>query len=480
MIDQLVTTGWHIRIIKIAAVIIGAFICYRSLKFFIYRNDKSRADRDVDRKTLTYKRIMINLARTAITLIALMLTLKLAGFNIQSLVTGLGLPSVVVGLAVQDVLKDLIRGINILGDSYFHIGDVVRFKDQEGEIISMNLLSTKIRSLHTYNILTVANRHFEEAEVVSSFYLEKVPMPYDLKVYQAEMIIRDIVRRIRKNEYVDSCRYVGVTELGESCIYYYLEIRSDPIYRRQVSRDTLRSILLGLEEKGVSVPYPQMDVHAIDGAERKAQIDKIVSSRDFKEFEEKNKGASSDSLFRTEKYRAMFTGDNTGEILDGVEHFSWRMGCTAKEKLQLRLLAEELLELVKNTTEKSILEMTYTEKGRVCRVRIRMDSEMDAELRRKIASLAELGSIPPDPQGIMDRLTALAARLLSSGSPESGRVWSMREFINSVNDEEFPGSLEEREKALAELETSIIAKLADEVVVKYNHDEVVLEAEKRL
>lgn len=436
----------------------------------------------MDHRTRTFNRLIISLLRAAIIVIAQLLILKAAGFNVRSLVAGLGLASVVIGLAVQDVLKDVIRGVSIIGDSYFHIGDIVRYKDMEGEVISMGLLSTKIRSIYTQNVLTVSNRHFEEAEIVSSFYKEKIPMPYDLKVFQAEKIVRDIVRRIRKNEHVDSARYLGITDLGDSCIYYYIEVRSDPLYRRQVRRDTLRSILLGMEEAGVRVPYPQMDIHNIDAARRQEEIEKVVNTREFREFEAKNREASSDSLFRTEKYQALFTGENAMEVLDGVEHFSWRMGCTQRENLQLRLLAEELLELVKNTTSKSKLEMTYTEKGRVCKIRTRIDSDLDGELREKINTLAEKGkdSGAGANGGIIGRLTSIAAKLLSSDNQVEGRVWSMKEYINSVSDKDFPGPIEEREKALQEIETSIIANLADELTVKINPDEVVIEAEKRL
>lgn len=482
VLEELIKARWHIRILKIAGVVFVAFLCYRVLKFFLYRNEKIRGERDVDHRALTFNRLIISFLRAAIMLISLLLILRVAGFNIQSLVAGLGLASVVVGLAVQDVLKDLIRGISILGDSFFHIGDIVHYKDIDGEVVSMGLLSTKIRDMATQNIFTVSNRNFEEAEIVSSYYYEKIPMPYDLKVYQAEKVVRDIVKRIRKNEHVDGCRYVGVTDLADSYINYFLEIRSDPLYRRQVRRDTLRSILLGMEEKGIGVPYPQMDIHNIDSAERKQEIDSIVGTSEFREFEAKNKEASSDSLFRTEKYQATFTGENTEDVLDGVEYFSWRMGCTQKEKLQLRLLAEELLELVKKTTSKAILEMTYTEKGRVCKIRTRIDSELDSDIREKISAIVEKGKEAGAGEngGIVSKLTSIAAKLLTTENQLEGRVWSMKEYINSISDKEFPGPIEEREKALAEVETSIIANLANEITVRLNRDEVIIEAEKRM
>ena len=82
--------------------------------------------------------------------------------------------------------------------------------------------------------------------------------------------------------------------------------------------------------------------------------------------------------------------------------------------------------------------------------------------------------------GIISKLTSIAAKLLSSDNQVEGRVWSMKEYINTVSDKEFPGPVEEREKALQEIETSIIANLADEITVKINPDEVIIEAEKRL
>ena len=482
MLDKMFLAGWHIKILKIAAIIFVSLLCYKILKYILYKNENKNGERELDHRTRTFNRLVISILRALTVVISQLCILKVVGFNIQSLVAGLGLASVVVGLAVQDVLKDIIRGVSIIGDSYFHVGDIIHYKDMDGEVVSMGLLSTKIRSLYTQNVITVSNRHFEEAEIVSSFYKEKIPMPYDLKVFQAEKIVRDIVRRIRKNEHVDSARYLGITDLGDSCIYYYVEVRSDPLYRRQVRRDTLRSILLGMEAAGISVPYPQMDIHNIDSSQRKEEIGKIVNTREFREFEEKNREASSDSLFRTEKYQALFTGENADEVLDGVEHFSWRMGCTQKENLQLRLLAEELLELVKNTTSRSKLEMTYTEKGRVCKIRTRIDSDLNGELREKINALAEKGkdSGAGGNGGIISKLTSIAAKLLSSDNQVEGRVWSMKEDINTVSDKEFPGPVEEREKALQEIETSIIANLADEITVKINPDEVIIEAEKRL
>ena len=479
MISAFFKSDWPMRLLGIAGVILGAFLCYRVIRFFMVRRGKKKgSDSQLNQRSTNVNKLALSLVRSALILISSLLILKIAGYNIGSLVAGLGLASVVIGFALQDGLRDIIRGATIIGDSYFHIGDVIRYKGEEGEVISMSLRTTKIRSLYTKNIISIANRNLEESEVVSTFYFEKIPMPYDLTVYQAEKVVKDIVDRIQKNEYVDSVRYIGVTELGESCINYYLEIRSDPVYRRQVRRDTLRSIVLGMEANSVAVPYNQLDIHTIDDEKRRQSVEQLTDKARFREYAEISRRASSDSLFRTEKYKALFTGGNTEQLLDGVEEFTWRMGCTQKEKMQIRLLTEEILELVRNTTSQSNIEVSYTEKGRICTIRARMDSELDGDMKEKIEKMAAAGKAAEGSSGMISRLSGMAAKLLTSDTKIDGQVWSLKEYVASLDSEEFNGTARDRDHAMEEIEHSIIANLADDVKVKFNHDQLVIEAVK--
>ena len=52
---------------------------------------------------------------------------------------GLGILGVIFGLAIQDWLKDIIRGSSILSDNYFAVGDVVKYKDIEGKVLVIEI-----------------------------------------------------------------------------------------------------------------------------------------------------------------------------------------------------------------------------------------------------------------------------------------------------------------------------------------------------
>ena len=59
-----------------------------------------------------------------------------------------------------------------------------------------------------------------------------------------------------------SIENLGITDLLDSSISYLITIKTSAENRRKVRREALRTALLVLEKHHVSVPYPQMDVHA--------------------------------------------------------------------------------------------------------------------------------------------------------------------------------------------------------------------------
>ena len=83
------------------------------------------------------------------------------GVDTSSFIAGLGVASVVIGLALQDALKDIIGGINIILDNFYVVGDYVKYGDFTGQVISFGLKSTKIKDFNG-NVMVVSNRNIDE------------------------------------------------------------------------------------------------------------------------------------------------------------------------------------------------------------------------------------------------------------------------------------------------------------------------------
>ena len=250
------------HVIHSLIIIIFSIILYKSLVFFIDKSEKKGKFRlFTSNKGKTYIKLIRSIVRYVFLVITVLVVLQVNGINVSSVLAGVGLLGVVFGLAIQDWLKDIIRGSSILSDDYFQVGDVVKYNDIEGKVLTIGLKTTKIQDLSTSNVISIANRNIEQIQVVSNLIYIKVPMPYDVSLKRAEKAIDDILGLVRKNDNVNGCRYMGVAELADSSIQYLLEIECDPHYKLQTRRDALRSILVGLADNEIEVPFTQIDVH---------------------------------------------------------------------------------------------------------------------------------------------------------------------------------------------------------------------------
>ena len=262
VLKKMLENGWITRIVSSIVIIIISIVVYKGVIYLISKGEeKSKIKVFTSNKGKTYLKLVKSVIRSIFIILTILIVLQVNGINVSSVLAGVGIFGVVFGLAIQDWLKDIIRGSSIISDDYFTVGDIVKYKDMEGKVLVIGLKTTKIKNIRTGNVVSIANRNIDEVEVVSNLVHVKIPMPYEVKVEKAEKAVDDIIDLIKKNKEVNSCKYMGVTELDDSCIEYLLEIECNVEKRLQVRRDTLRAILVGLEKNGIEVPYNQIDVH---------------------------------------------------------------------------------------------------------------------------------------------------------------------------------------------------------------------------
>lgn len=251
---------WLLKIIYAVITIVVAAIIY---KLIVRATEKAiETDRAFNgKKSNTYIKLFRSIIRYIFAVIVVIVLLKIFGVNVSSMLAGIGLIGVILGLAVQDLLKDVIRGSSILSDDYFSVGDVIKYKDIEGQVLVVGLKTTKIRELTTNNVISIANRNIEEVAVLSNNIYVRVPLPYEIKLEDQRRVVGEIVEIVKGDELVEDCANIGLAELADSKIEYLLKITLDPLNKLQARRNTLEHIVEGLEKNGIEVPYNQIDVH---------------------------------------------------------------------------------------------------------------------------------------------------------------------------------------------------------------------------
>ena len=226
---------------------------------------KRKALKGLDEKTKVPVDPLLKVAEKALKVLVLVLAvlviLQVNGINVTSMVASLGLASAIVGLALQDYLKDLIMGFHILTDRFFSVGDVVRYKGVEGIVISFTTKTTKIQSLDDFSVLSVSNRNIDEIAVLGDFMKINIPISYKEDVDKVHRVLGEITEKVKEIEGVKTAVYKGIFDFKDSSIFYRINYYASPKEKWTIWYQVIKLVQEGLWAEGIEIPFNQLDVH---------------------------------------------------------------------------------------------------------------------------------------------------------------------------------------------------------------------------
>jgi len=206
-----------------------------------------------------------------IILVVIMGIIVLGHFNVEisGLVTTLGIGSLAVALAAQAALSDTISGIIIMIDRPFRIGDRIEILELDtwGDVEDIGLRSTRIRTRDNRMVI-VPNSVISKSLVVNYAYPNRdyrieihVGVAYGTDIEKARAILVDTVRKV---EGVDPERPVEALflEFGASALIFRVRWWLDSYVDTRRMFDKVNTAMYNaLNQAGIMMPFPQMDVH---------------------------------------------------------------------------------------------------------------------------------------------------------------------------------------------------------------------------
>lgn len=241
------------HILDSVVVIIISFIIYKILSKLIFKKKQDRNKLGI--KSHAYLHVVHTFLRYVFIIVTLLLVLQINNINVSSMLAGVGIASVIVGLAVQDALKDIIRGITIMSDGFFKVGDNIRYQELEGKVIFVGLRTSKIQNASNGSIVSVSNRNIEEIEIIGGEDYPSLPLPYELPLVQAEKIAEQIVDKLKDSKTLHSCSYLGVGDFDDCAINYRFSISYHPNQRFAAKREFQRACLETLNQHKINMPH---------------------------------------------------------------------------------------------------------------------------------------------------------------------------------------------------------------------------------
>ena len=140
MLDKILVKEIVAPILIIIISFLLNLICKKLLKRFF------KIKKNISNKQKTIYSLVYNVVKYFILIVALLMILDIFGVDTKSLIASLGVLGLVVGLALQDLLKDFISGMTIIFENQYCIGDIISVGDFKGEVIGLGLKTTRIRS----------------------------------------------------------------------------------------------------------------------------------------------------------------------------------------------------------------------------------------------------------------------------------------------------------------------------------------------
>ena len=261
-IKSIIENVWVQRGIWSLIVVLFSGLIYFAISRFLTRKEKANTKIMSQKKNKTFIRMLKSIIGYILTIITVLMVLQIYGVDVTSMLAGVGIASIIIGFALQDALKDIFRGFDIVTDGYYEIGDIIKFGDNTGQVLSISLRTTKMQDINTGNIVSIANRNIDQVEVVSGDIYLTIPMPYEYTIEKSEKILKEAVTKLKKQANINDANLYGFTNIGDSALNYLVYVNCDPTLKLGVRRQALRTIVTTLEGHKVHIPYPQLDVHS--------------------------------------------------------------------------------------------------------------------------------------------------------------------------------------------------------------------------
>ena len=216
-------------------------------------------------------RFILKVLKIALEFMAILIVADSLGFNVTALLAVFSLLGLALSLSVQNCLSNAMSGITILLTRPFEDGDFVEAGDVSGTVKDIGLIYTQLCTLDNKDIY-VPNSDLSASKIVNysrepqrrvdlTFGADYTCRPEQVKaaLHNAVSLVSGILP--------EPAPFVRVSGYGESNIEYTVRVWCKTADYWTVYYDLMEAVGAAFDAHGVSMSYPQMNVHVLDTPE---------------------------------------------------------------------------------------------------------------------------------------------------------------------------------------------------------------------
>ena len=187
------------------------------------------------------------------------------GINTTSFITIVGAAGLAIGLALKDSLSNFASGVMLILFRPFRVGDFVTAGGVSGTVVSIALFNTTLNTPDNQRVI-VPNSGITSSVItnVTANDTRRVDLVigigYDDDIKKAKEVLKRIIQE--EDRILDTPKAkIAVSELADSSVNFVVRpwVKTSDFW--DVYFDLTEKIKITFDEEGISIPYPQQDVH---------------------------------------------------------------------------------------------------------------------------------------------------------------------------------------------------------------------------
>ncbi len=221
-----------------------------------------------DREGKEMIKLISTLIKVGLWGVAALLVLSNLGYNVNSLIAGLGISGVVVAFAVQKVASDLFSSLSIYFDRPFSPGDFVKIGEDMGTVKTIGLRTTRIASLQGEELI-IPNSEIVSARVQNFGKMPRRRAPFSIgvtyntpkdKLNKIPGIVEGIIKK-QKNATFDRAHFKSFGDFSLNFeIVYYVESADYNEYM-DIQQKINLAIVEAVEKEKIEMAFPTQTIH---------------------------------------------------------------------------------------------------------------------------------------------------------------------------------------------------------------------------